>query len=806
LSSSTRLLPIILFAVSCIAPAAALAQTPERSLLQTEWSGDFLQDLPGSVNVFSILETTQQQITSDRFYTGGLSTGQPARIGGQLASPAQNLFRIGDVTITDPDGSGAPLLFPELQYWRALRVFTGAMPAGVNAPGLAISLEPRTATGAWAATVEASGSPGWVAGSPPGPPPIVSLDTWGHAHALAGGSLISDRVTVMLGAGWTRGAEFVRERPQSMKGTVGSGFAHLAFTPTARDAIRALVWVQQAEYPWNEQLSSRGARDTGVHLQSSWERRQAEATSWRLFGGVTRRSRVLDAAEPSLLIERLTDGPVPEQVPWGHTVTSLLSTGARITPAARALGAHHHATQLAADLERSTGQYGNPFTGWVGERIDGIPARAWLFTAPGGESRRSTTFLSASASDEFDLASHVTVGAGVRVERLTGSAAGAALGVTWQSLLPDTHVRWRVSDRHTTSIFSTYRRIGDRLLLPVLAVGDPAAPTASVFRWDSQSSPLAPPMSAPGPLVARVGPGTSGDPSFSRIAPNLHRPITDEWTIGVDMPLVSVIRWQLAGIARWEHDDLMIQDVGVGTSGYSMFTVPNPGGAYTGPSKGATAPIPVYNRLPASFGLDRYELVNSPLQTPRVLTVDLSFYAHTPRLEFTLGGTAQLGDINAAYRGYRATENDQGVLGDVLSDPNSTTFAYGRPFLDRGFTGKMTVVYRLPKDLRLGVIARYQDGQPFAGLIVVPNLQQGADVVRAFENGGTRFTYVGTLDVRLQRRFTILGRSVDAILDGYNATHFQNEVEERAVIGPGFRSVTAIQPPLAIHVGARVEF
>ena len=100
----------------------------------------------------------------------------------------------------------------------------------------------------------------------------------------------------------------------------------------------------------------------------------------------------------------------------------------------------------------------------------------------------------------------------------------------------------------------------------------------------------------------------------------------------------------------------------------------------------------------------------------------------------------------------------------------------------------------------------YQDGQAFSGLLVFPQLRQGADVVRAFENGGTRFTYVGTLDVRLQKGFTLGRSTVDLILDGYNLSHLQNEVEEYPVINTRFREVTAIQPPLAFHLGARFSF
>jgi hypothetical protein len=167
------------------------------------------------------------------------------------------------------------------------------------------------------------------------------------------------------------------------------------------------------------------------------------------------------------------------------------------------------------------------------------------------------------------------------------------------------------------------------------------------------------------------------------------------------------------------------------------------------------------------------------------------------------GGSAQLTEAQAAYRGFRAIENDQGVIGDVLADPNSTTFAYGRPFLDRGFTGKITLRWTLPKDIRIGALIRYQDGQPFSALMVIPGLGQGADTVRAFENGGTRFTFVATADMRVQKGLNIGGRRVDAILDVYNLAHLQKPVEEHPIVGSRSRATTAIQPPLAVHMGVR---
>ena len=47
---------------------------------------------------------------------------------------------------------------------------------------------------------------------------------------------------------------------------------------------------------------------------------------------------------------------------------------------------------------------------------------------------------------------------------------------------------------------------------------------------------------------------------------------------------------------------------------------------------------------------------------------------------------------------------------------------------------------------------------------------------------------------------------LNELLDAFNLTNRVNEVEERVVTGPGFRAVTAVQPPRAVHIGARMTF
>ena len=137
-------------------------------------------------------------------------------------------------------------------------------------------------------------------------------------------------------------------------------------------------------------------------------------------------------------------------------------------------------------------------------------------------------------------------------------------------------------------------------------------------------------------------------------------------------------------------------------------------------------------------------------------------------------------------------------------DPGDDGFRIG--FLYRAFTIKLSGVYRFPWDVRLGAIARYQDGQPFSRMLVFPELAQGAEAVRAFPAGDSRFRFIGTLDTRLTKGFALGSNHLDFILDVYNLPGLTYDVEERAAAAPNDRTPIAIQPSRIFHLGARVTF
>jgi hypothetical protein len=301
-----------------------------------------------------------------------------------------------------------------------------------------------------------------------------------------------------------------------------------------------------------------------------------------------------------------------------------------------------------------------------------------------------------------------------------------------------------------------------------------------------------------------VGPGTAGDPAFSQIDPKLKRPSTDEYVVGIESRRREWLRLSLMGVARRETDLIGAVDVGVPIAGYSTIGIPDPGHDFVSPADDQV--LTVYNRLPSTFGQNRYLLTNPGQQAATAYALTLTAAGSTDRLFLLFGATASAANGASGHRGYNPLENDQDALGDLFTDPNAATFARGRLFSDRAFTIKWTTVYRFPGNVRVGAIARYQDGQPFARLVFAPGLNQGPELIRAYPNGGNRFTFTGTLDIRLQKGFSVGKARMDAIVDVYNLATRSNEVEEYVVTGPKFRTPTAIEPPHSVHLGLRVTF
>src|SRR6186713_1682977 len=132
------------------APASpAPLEAPPKVAIETTTPAWVLMDLPSSGTLYSLLETVNPEVISNRIEGGGMYPSSPAHIGAHGSSWTQTLFRVGDINVTDPDGSGTPLIFPGVLEWERVDVNTGMMGVEVNAPGTVLNLAPRRPSSKW---------------------------------------------------------------------------------------------------------------------------------------------------------------------------------------------------------------------------------------------------------------------------------------------------------------------------------------------------------------------------------------------------------------------------------------------------------------------------------------------------------------------------------------------------------------------------------------------------------------------------------------------------------------------------------
>jgi hypothetical protein len=248
------------------------------------------------------------------------------------------------------------------------------------------------------------------------------------------------------------------------------------------------------------------------------------------------------------------------------------------------------------------------------------------------------------------------------------------------------------------------------------------------------------------------------------IDPTLDRPVTDELVLAVRAKPFSHFEIELARVTKRE-----IVSVGAGRHRRTRFPV----------IRRSTCRIPsydardrrsydrpiaeVFNRPANAYGQDRYLLTNFTGEAAKSWALELNARATSERVTFLAGAALTWADGSAAAIGYLPTENDQNVLGNLMVDANRESYARGQLFQDRSHVVKMAGVYRFPRRLSIGAIARYQDGQPFARLVAVTQgLAQGPMLIRSYRNGGAAFTYTGTFDLRLATVMVARKRRHDA--------------------------------------------
>jgi hypothetical protein len=283
---------LLTLVTACLLTSHAEAQpAPHEPTLASVLDAATLRDLPASDSLFAVIEITQPSLIADRFSQGGLSLGQPARIGGFLSSWTQTEFRLDGVDLTDSRGNGRPLLYPHLLPWERILIDTVLPAADVNPAGVAVAIEPRRPPSSWTRSVHASTSRlGLAPGPATGAPTLARLGEWASVSALAGGPVVGERLGALVSATWAHASRFDRAETAAVASSLASGFAHVVMNTASRGEIRAIGWTDRSRAPFQYRgaFGQADATATAVatHLQATWATR-SRGIRRKAFGSYT---------------------------------------------------------------------------------------------------------------------------------------------------------------------------------------------------------------------------------------------------------------------------------------------------------------------------------------------------------------------------------------------------------------------------------------------------------------------------------------------------------------------------------------
>jgi hypothetical protein len=768
---------------------------------------DLLEAFPGDDTVAAIVETAVAPLIADRIANGGLWTGERVLIGGNGSSWRQTSIERDGLDVTDPLHGGAPLLTTNYTSLETIVVSTSAIPASISGAGALLSVVTRAPGAAWTGRSSIGFMPAGLQSrnSRDGASSIARFKNHEDWSGEAGGP-IAAHAGVFLSAHLVGSERFERDDPALMSSQVRSFSANGTVDAREQSRIRfgATLDATRTPSPIRARFLLRDARqtDTFSTAHARWDRWTNRGAAVSVSGGLIR--GLFSSASPTphtmATIERLQDGPVSALFSPPSGTRQRWSARADVTPV---LGkSSRHLPTAGISFSRAEAEIDPIPPSGVAERVGGLPARVWEYSSA-GSMRWTSSDIGAYVVDRIALPRRVSVELGARLDATHGVARGGTGHISWFTVAPRGYGRWAIDARGRFSLFGGLARYEHRLPLEDLAFGDPAAPAGRFYRWNDANADRAFDDGERGTLIGLVGACCSAE-HVSGIDPDLRRPYTTEWVAGGEARLAG---WsvRITGVHRTEHDLIGSINTGVQTSDYALAYVVDPGERFAESEDDRL--LPVYSRLPSSFGQDSYLLTNPAGHRSRHRGVEVTVErmigsGWRTRFDGTAFGASGLG-VN---RGFGAIEADTGAVGELFENPNARTYAWGHTFFDREYVMKWWNGYAAPRQFVFNAVARYQDGQPFSRVVIVPDLTQGPEAIPAYRRGRTRFTYTLTLDAHAEKSLRIGRARLTAVLEVFNLLNNAKELEEDVVTDSSVRTTTVVQPPRAVRIAARVGF
>ncbi len=465
-----------------------------------------------------------------------------------------------------------------------------------------------------------------------------------------------------------------------------------------------------------------------------------------------------------------------------------------------------------------------------GVLINGVPTTATLFNTPINIQKNNMSNSGLYIEDTWNIHRRLTLSYGLRWERWNGtipqqtSPAGTYVaarnypfiqGPDWNNWTPRFGFSYDVTGKGKTVVKGSVNRFMQGEGMALLTAINPLAFSSNSVPWNDLNKDGIP---QPNELDLSKASGFVGGLT-THLDPNLRRPHSWEYSLGMQQELPGGIVFSLMGWYRATYDQIGSQNVAVPSSGYTPISIPNPLGG---------APLTIYNQSAATLGQQNNILVNSSALNQYYRGIDVNATRRMTSRWMMLAGFTY-GHLSGAYKG---DINSAGAGVDDLNNPNNNAFRVGTLANDAPVIFKLGGTYVLPWKITFAANYQHVSGYPeiasysltTAILRAVTgnnslSLVQPSQAIYAAAPGFQRLPSVNLVDVRFSRTFSVKERwKFEPEFDIYNlgnvatVTAVNTSVTAGTAtagtgsIGSLFLNPTSVMPPRLFKVGLRIDF
>jgi hypothetical protein len=758
---------------------------------EARFQPEVLKALPTAGSLTARVVQLNSGLVLEREESGGLFPAEPSRFAFRGGSWTQSRIEIDGFDVTDPILGGRALV------WGAVEL--GEVDVRTDSKGTVLVHDHPRRAGSFGTRFLAQGNLGLFDSKGTTEDPIPSL---ARGHSLFDGVLAVSGSSSSGATSWSgalSGSDVSRsERDSDLeRATQRLGFESRLSHVRGEDRFQGLALYQGRRMPFG--FTAAETRSTGLVVGAGWARQHSPAGA--LPNLDERNETTLNLSylrgttdDPSfaspLAFERLVDGTPDLQVPYLSVAQKFAIEAAR---RGWNLG-DAVSSSLVARFSRSLGDRELSQASFQGlESLNGVSARQWTYSGA-SPSRLAETRAGFSLGLGYALSDRVRLSGSVWLQHVTVNDRDGERILGSTKVLPELRFEWRKSD--TTRLYAEASIDTPPVPLASFEAAASSAPSAVARLWrDANHDGVATPAEI-GIEVARRGPGSlTVDPDLA--LPTMRRVIVGFRT------KVRGVGIHATAFARRDRDLIETALDPQGSEIARVRNLPDPSGDILGSSDDQL--LPIVEESLRSFTQSKYLLTNPADHDALGEGAELGFETNAKHVHWGLVGAAFRDSGRGGNRSLRVGENDFGVVGESFDRTNADTYGYGRLFFDRAYSLRMYLTANDVRGFTFGAIGRYDDGQPFARLVIQNDLPQGPDFVQAIPRGRARLHYTLSVDARLARRFKVGEAGVEISASVFNALGSQFEAEEQVVWQADYRRITMVQPPRAFVIGVRIE-